>query len=79
MRTVGTSPIVKLSKRAPMMGRYSTVGMALQAFSGAILGYLALDAGTLLLLPLGTALCGEIIFISSLGHGGMSSSGEQTL
>jgi len=50
--------------------------MALQTMGAAILGFFALDAEALLLLPLGTVLFGELIFIFSLDHGGIRSPGE---
>jgi len=76
VRAIGTSPVIRLPERERRTGVFSSLGMALQTIGAAILGFFALDAEALLLLPLGTVLFGELIFISSLNHGGVRSPGE---
>jgi len=58
------------------VGRPTVLGMALQILGAAMLGLLAMNGNSMMLLPLAAMIGGEVIFISSLDHRGKRSAGD---
>jgi len=53
------------------------LGAVLQVFGVVLLSVLAAEGDTMILLPLGAVLIGELIFINSLDHVDKSSPGDR--
>jgi len=67
----------EMSWMAPRkVGRPTVLGMALQILGAAMLGLLAMNGNSMMLLPLAAMIGGEVIFISSLDHRGKRSAGD---